>query len=134
MIRKWRVFKLTNSSPFAALLIEVPLGSRDAALTKPQLNFCIFNCLRLNCSTKDPYNDNLWLFRALADHLHGNQKLKEETTSRFRFFTNKLSHLFLYCFFKFIHSVFGMKQIGLQFPYWMVFPVVAGISFLDPSA
>ena len=33
-------------------------------------------------------NDNLCLFRALALHLHGNEKLEEETSKNFNFFLN----------------------------------------------
>ena len=44
------------------------------------------NCLRFEKNTSQPYNDNLCLFRALALHLHGNEKLKGETSKIFNLF------------------------------------------------
>ena len=46
------------------------------------------NCLTYEQNTKKPYKDNLCLFRALALHLHGNDKRLEKETS-------KLFNLFL---------------------------------------
>ena len=37
---------------------------------------------------RQPYNDNLCLFRALALHLHGNEKLEEDTSKTFNLFLN----------------------------------------------
>ena len=39
------------------------------------------NCLTFEESTRQPYNDNLCLFRALVLHLHGTQRLEEENCS-----------------------------------------------------
>ena len=44
------------------------------------------NCLIIERSTRQPYNDNLCLFRALPSHLHGNDKLEEETSKIFNLF------------------------------------------------
>ena len=38
--------------------------------------------------TLQPYNDNLCLFRALAQHLHGNKKLEEDTSNFFNLLLN----------------------------------------------
>ena len=46
------------------------------------------NCLTFERNTRQPYNDNLCLFRALALHLHGNEKLEEETSKIFNVFLN----------------------------------------------
>ena len=46
------------------------------------------NCLTFEGNTRQTYNDNLCLFRALALHLHGNEKLEEETSKRFNLFHN----------------------------------------------
>ena len=46
------------------------------------------NCLTFERNTRQPYNDNLCLFRALALHLHGNEKLEEETSNFFNLFLN----------------------------------------------
>ena len=69
---KWRFYKLTNLTVFAALLKEVPMGCKDAVLPEPLLKNHTINCLTFEESTRQPYNDNLCLFRALALHLHGN--------------------------------------------------------------
>ena len=45
------------------------------------------NCLTYEQNTKKPYKDNLCLFRALALHWNGNERLQDETS--------KLFHLFL---------------------------------------
>ena len=44
-------------------------------------------------STTQPYNDNLCLFCALALHLHGTQRLEEETSKLFNLFINKMDGL-----------------------------------------
>ena len=46
------------------------------------------NCLTFERNTLQPYNDNLCLFRPLALHLHGNEKLEEETSKIFILFLN----------------------------------------------
>ena len=42
---------------------------------------------------RQPYNNNLCLFRALALHLHENQRLEEETSKVFKLFINKMDGL-----------------------------------------
>ena len=78
MNTKWRFSKLTNLTVFAALLKEVPMGCKIAVLPEPLLRNGTINCLTCEDNTKQPYNDNLCLFRALALHLHGTQRLEEE--------------------------------------------------------
>ena len=63
---KWRVFKLTNWTVFAALLRDIPMGCKDAILPKSLLKNHPVNCLTFEKNTKKPYNDYLCLFRALA--------------------------------------------------------------------
>ena len=46
------------------------------------------NCLTFERNTRQPYNDSLCLFRALALYLHGNEKLEEETSKNFNLFLN----------------------------------------------
>ena len=46
------------------------------------------NCLTFERIKRQPYNDTLCLFRALALHLHGNEKLEEETSKKFNLFLN----------------------------------------------
>ena len=83
---KWRFFKLTNLTIFAALLREIPMGCKDAVLPEPLLKNHTVNCLTYEQNTKKPYKDNLYLFRALALHLHGNERLEEETSELFNLF------------------------------------------------
>ena len=80
---KWRFFKLTNLTFFAALLRDIPIGCKDAVLPKSLLRNRSINCLTFEKNTIKPYNDNLCLFRALALHLHGNERLEEQTSKLF---------------------------------------------------
>ena len=83
---KWRFFNLTNLTKFVALLRDIPMGCKDAVLPEPLLKNHTVNCLTYEQNTKKPYKDNLCLFRALALHLHGNERLKEETSKLFNLF------------------------------------------------
>ena len=85
---KWKFYKLTNLTVFAALLKDVPMGCKDSVLPEPLLKNQNVICLTYEQNTKKPYKDNLRLFRALALHLHGNERLEEETSKFFNFFLN----------------------------------------------
>ena len=89
MNTKWRFYKLTNSTVFAALLEDIPMGRKDAVLPEPLLKKRTINCLTFDENARQPYNDNLCLFRVLAHHLHGTQRLEEETSKVFNWFMNK---------------------------------------------
>ena len=93
MNTKWRFYKWTNLTVFAALLKDVPMGRKNAVLPEPLLKNHTINCLTSEESTRQPYNDNLCLFRALALHLHGTQRLEEETSKLFNLFINKMDGL-----------------------------------------
>ena len=93
MNTKWRFYKLTNLTVFAALLKDVPMGCKKAVLRAPLLRNHTINCLTYEENTRQPYNDNLCLFRALALHLHGTQRLEEETSKLFNLFINKMDGL-----------------------------------------
>ena len=93
MNTKWRFYKLTNLTVFAALLKDVPMGCKNAVLPEPLLKNHTINCLTFEESTRQPYNDNLCFFRALALHLHGTQRLEEETSKLFNLFINKMDGL-----------------------------------------
>ena len=84
----WKLYKLTNSTIFASLLKDVPMGCKDTVFPEPLLKNSNVNCLFYEKNTLQPYNDNLCLFRALALHLHGNKKLEEETSKIFNLFLN----------------------------------------------
>ena len=83
---KWKFYKPTNVTVFAALLKDIPLGCKDTVLPEPLLRNGNVNCLTFERNTSQPYKDNLCLFRASALHLHGNEKLEEETSKIFNLF------------------------------------------------
>ena len=85
---KWKFYKLTNLTVFVALLKDVPIDCKDSVLPEPLLKNQNLNCLTYEQNTKKPYKDNLCLFRALALHLHGIERLEEETSKLFKFFLN----------------------------------------------
>ena len=93
MNTKWWFCKLTSLTVFAASLKDVPIGCKNAALPEPLLKNHTINCLTFEESTRQPCNDNLCLFRALALHLHGTQRLEEETSKLFNLFINKMDGL-----------------------------------------
>ena len=84
---------MTNLTVFAALLKDLPMGCKNAVLSEPLLKNHTINCLTFEEFTRQPYNDNLCLFRALALHLHGTQRLREETSKLFNLFINKMDVL-----------------------------------------
>ena len=61
----WKFYKLTNITIFASLLKDVPLGCKDTVLPEPLLRNCNVHCLTFERNTRQPYNDNLGLFRDL---------------------------------------------------------------------
>ena len=83
---KWRFFKLTNITIFAALLRDIPMGCKDAVLPESLLKNHTVNCLTFVKNTRKPYNDNLCLFRALVLHLQGNEKREKKTSKLFNLF------------------------------------------------
>ena len=85
---KWKFYKLKNLAIFASLLKDVPIGCKDTVLPEPISRDCNVNCLNFERNTGPPYNDNLCVFRALALHLHGKEKLVEETSKIFNLFLN----------------------------------------------
>ena len=93
MNTKWRFYKLTNLTVFAALLKDIPMGCKDAVLPEPLLKNHKINCLTFEENTRQPYNDILCLFRALALHLHGTHRLEEEASEIFNVFINKMDGL-----------------------------------------
>ena len=90
---KWRSYKLTNLTVCAALHKDVPMGCKNAVLPEHLLKNHTINCLTFEQSPRQPYNDNLCLFCALALHLHGTQRLEEETSKLFNLFINKMDGL-----------------------------------------
>ena len=85
---KWKFYKLTILTIFASLLKYVAMGCKNTVLPEPLLRNGNVNCLTFEKNTRQPYNDNLCLCRALALHLHGNKKLEEETSKIFNLFFN----------------------------------------------
>ena len=90
---KRRFYKLTNLTVFAALLKDLPMGYKKAVLPEPLLKNHTINCLMYEENIRQPYNDNLCLFRALALQLHGTQRLEDETSKLFNLLINKMDGL-----------------------------------------
>ena len=65
------------------------MESKDTVLLVPPSKNHTITCLTFEENTRQLYNDNLCLFRALALHLHGSQRLGEETSKFFNLFINK---------------------------------------------
>ena len=93
MNTKWRFYKLTVSTVFAALLKDVPMGCKNAVLPEPLLRYGTINCLTYEANTRQPYNKNLCLFRALALQLLGTQRLEKETSKLLNLFINEMDGL-----------------------------------------
>ena len=93
MNTKWRFYKLPNLTEFAALLKDVPMGCKNAVLPELLLRNGTINCLTYDENTRQPYKDNLCLFRALALHMHRNQQLEKKTSKLFNLFINKMDGL-----------------------------------------
>ena len=64
------------------------MGCKGKVSPEPLLKNHNVNCLTFERNTRQPYNDYLYLFRALALHLHVNEKLEEETSKIFNLFLN----------------------------------------------
>ena len=56
---KWKFYKLTIVTFFAALLKEVPMGCKDTVLPDPLLKNHSVKCFRFEENFQTPYNDNL---------------------------------------------------------------------------
>ena len=108
---KWRFFKLTNLTIFAALLRDIPIGCKDAVLLESLLKNHTVNCLTFEKNTRKHYNDNLCLFRAVALHLFGNERLEEETSKLFNFFLLTVQILTLQSFKEFAWMIFHLWKI-----------------------
>ena len=59
MNTKWKFYKLTNLTVFAALLKNFPMGCRDAVFPDQLLRNHTVNCLTFEQNIRQPYNDNL---------------------------------------------------------------------------
>ena len=86
MSAKKKFYKITNLTVSAALVKDVPMRCKDAVLPEPLLKIHTINSLTFEQNPTQPYNDNLCLFRAFALHLHGTQRLEEETSKLFNLF------------------------------------------------
>ena len=85
---KWRFKLITNVTLFAALLRNIPMVCPDSGLPEPLLRHTQVNCLLSN-KDKEPYKDQLFLFRALAMYLNGHNDLDSHTSRYFREFVSK---------------------------------------------
>ena len=69
------------------------MGCKNAVLPEPLPKNLAINCLTYDETTGQPYHDNLCLFRALDLHLHGTQRMEEETPKLFFIFMIELDEL-----------------------------------------
>ena len=69
------------------------MGCKDAVLPEPLLINHTIKCLTFEENTRQPYNDDVCLFRSLALHMHVNQRLEEETSNFFNTFIYKMDGL-----------------------------------------
>ena len=84
---------MTNLTVFAALLKDVPMGCKDAVSPELLLRNGTISCLTFEENTRQPYKDNLCVFRALALPLHENQRLEEKISKLCNLFINKMEGL-----------------------------------------
>ena len=89
-IGKRRFKKIANVTIFAALLKNVPMGCPDSMNPVRLLRNNLVNCLVSDQNTKQPYNDILCLFTALAVHLHPTTSFETSTCKIFNGFQEKL--------------------------------------------
>ena len=92
MKTNWSFYKLTNLTVFAALLKDVPMGCKNAVLPNLCLKITQSTVSRLK-RTRDNHITTTCLFRALALHVHGTQRLEEETSKLFNLCINKMDGL-----------------------------------------
>ena len=85
---KWKFYKNTDLTIFASLLKYVPMDCKETVLPETLLKNHNMKCLTFMRNTRQSYNGNLCFFRALALHLHGNEKQEEETSRIFNLFLN----------------------------------------------
>ena len=85
---KWRFKLITNVTIFAALLKNIPMGCPDPVLPESLLRHTQVNCL-LSYKDKEPYKDQLCLFRAFAMYMNGHKDLESHTSRYFTEFISK---------------------------------------------
>ena len=71
---KWRFKVITNVTIFAALLKNITMGCPGSFLPEPLLRLTQVNYLFSN-KDKEPYKEQLCLFRALAIYMNGHNDL-----------------------------------------------------------
>ena len=90
---KLKFYKLKSAKIFAAILEEIPMGCKDTVIPDPLLNNLSVKCIAFEKKNRKPYNDNLCLLRALALHLHGNERLEEEISNIIILFLQKTGEI-----------------------------------------
>ena len=77
-------YELRNLTIFASLHKDLPMGCKDTVLPEQLLKNHNVDCLTFERKTRQPYNDNICLSRALALNLHGNEKPEEKNFEPFQ--------------------------------------------------
>ena len=65
------------------------MGCKDTIVLVPLMESLSVKCLTYEQSPRKPYNDILCIFRGLALHVHGNERLSSETSRLFNLFFEK---------------------------------------------
>ena len=100
---------------FEALLKEVPMGCQETVLPDTLLKNHSVKCLIFEEIIQKPYKDNSYLFRALALHLHGNERLEDRTSKMFTTYSSKkLLELFLETLGVFVWKILQQWKIFLK--------------------
>ena len=88
------LYKLTNLTVYAALLKDLKTYlCKNEVLAESVLKNHTTNSVTFEQNARQQYNDNLCLFRALALHMHRNQRLEEKNSKLFDLFINKMDGL-----------------------------------------
>ena len=83
---KWKFYKLTKLTVFAALLKDVPMSCKDSVLPEPLLKNQNMTCLTFEEYIRKPNNDQFCVFREVALHLFGNRDLRKKHPKFSNFF------------------------------------------------
>ena len=74
---KWKFHKLSNFTVSAALLNELPMGCEGAVLPGPLTRNHTIICPTYEESTRELYNETLYIFRAIALYLHRHEGFED---------------------------------------------------------
>ena len=83
---KWRPYKFTFVTVFASLLKGINMGCKNTVMPEPFGKNHSVDSLTFEGNTRQPHNENMWLFQTFVLQLHCNDKLEEATSKLFNLF------------------------------------------------